>query len=168
VSWQCPRCGTRLVQRNGSHSCVAQTVDGFFADKPAGGVALARALIAAIEAIGPVLLHPVKTRIAFLVDVRFAAIYRVGTAAIRGHVWLREEHASARFEKIEKLGASDWLYHFEVSAEKPIDRELRRFLRLGYRNGVRAVTASGRRRSGSRPDRRTRTSAARSRRRGSP
>jgi hypothetical protein len=129
--WTCPACGARFVTRNLAHSCIRRTVDDFFADKPAGGVALARAFIAEVASLGPVTLHPVKTRIALMVDVRFAAINRIGADAIRGHIWLRERHASDRFEKIEQLGA-DFLYHFEVSARRPIDAELRKFIRLGY------------------------------------
>ena len=109
----------------------------FFADKPARGVAHARALIAEVERIGPVTLHAVKTRIALMVAVRFAAINRIGPDSIRAHLWLREQHASERFLKIEKLGKRDWLYHFVVSDEHPIDAELHRFLRLAYANGKR-------------------------------
>jgi hypothetical protein len=116
---------------------VSTTIDEFFASRPAGGVALARAFIAEIEKLGPVTLHPVKTRIALMVDVRFAAIYRISDDAIRGHFWLRERHASERFARIEKLGARDWLYHFIVDADRPIDAELRRFMRLAYANGQR-------------------------------
>jgi len=129
--WTCPTCGAKLVTRNLSHSCVRRTVDDFFADKPSRGVALARAFIAEVEKLGPVTLHPVKTRIALMVDVRFAAIYRIGADAIRGHIWLRDRHASDRFETIEQLG-KDFLYHFEVSERRPIDGELRKFIRLGY------------------------------------
>lgn len=129
--WTCPACGAKFVTRNLSHSCVRRTVDDFLADKPPGGVALARAFIAEVEKLGPVTLHPVKTRIALMVDVRFAAINRIGADAIRGHIWLRERHASDRFTRIERLG-DDFLYHFEISADRPIDAELRRFIRLGY------------------------------------
>jgi hypothetical protein len=133
--WTCPTCGAKLVTRNLSHSCVRRTVAEFFADKPAAGVRFAKAFIAAVR---PVTLHPVKTRIALMVDVRFAAINRIGPTSMRGHLWLREHHASDRFVRIEKLGVTDYLYHFEVSADAPIDAELRRFIRLGYRNGIRA------------------------------
>jgi hypothetical protein len=135
--WTCPDCDASFVTKSLSHSCVRRTPEDFFADKPAAGVRLARELILEIEKLGPVILHAVKTRVAFMVEVRFGAIYRVGAASIRGHLWLREEHASDRFEKIEKLGARDWLYHFEISAAKPIDPELRRFLKLAYANGLR-------------------------------
>jgi hypothetical protein len=135
--WACPRCGAKFVSKNASHSCVKQTLAEFFADKPRGGVKHAKALIAAVRELGPVTLHPVKTRVALMVDVRFAAINRISDNSIRGHVWLREQRASERFVKIEKLGARDWLYHFVVSDKQPIDRELKRFLALGYANGKR-------------------------------
>ena len=135
--WSCPRCGAKFVTKHASHSCVKQTLAEFFAGKPHGGVRHAKALIAAVRVLGPVTLHPVKTRIALMIDVRFAAINRISEDSIRGHVWLRERHASERFAKIEKLGARDWLYHFVVSAEQPIDRELNKFLALGYANGKR-------------------------------
>jgi len=135
--WSCPRCDAKFVTKNASHSCVKQTLTEFFADKPRGGVKHAKALIAAVRELGPVALHPVKTRVALMVEVRFAAINRIGEDSLRGHVWLREQHASERFVKIEKLGARDWLYHFVVSDEQPIDRELKKFLALGYANGKR-------------------------------
>jgi hypothetical protein len=151
--WTCPACGAKLVARNGSHSCVRRSVEEFFADKPPVGVAFARAFIAAVEAVGPIKLHPVKTRIALMVDVRFAAINRIGATGIRGHFWLRESHASPRFARIEKLGATDSLYHFGIDAEHPIDRALRAFIKRAYANGVRrpATPRPRRRRGGSLP-----------------
>ena len=143
MTWTCPRCKAKLVQKNLSHSCVKTTVREFFAGKPRAGVAFAKALIGEVRAIGPITLHPVKTRIALMVDVRFAAINRISATSLRGHLWLREQHASDRFVRIEKLGKRDFLYHFEISDERPIDDELRRFLALAYANGIRSSTNRG-------------------------
>lgn len=143
TSWKCPRCGAKLVSKNLSHSCVKTTVRAFYAGKPAAGVAFAKAFVAAVREVGPITLHPVKTRIALMVDVRFAAINRINRDGIRGHLWLREPHASERFERIEKLGQRDYLYHFEVSERRPIDDELRRFIALAYANGIRSSTNRG-------------------------
>jgi hypothetical protein len=68
--------------------------------------------------------------------VRFAAIYRISQDSIRGHLWLKERHATDRFERIEPLGR-DYLYHFVISDERPIDDELRRFLAMSYEIGRR-------------------------------
>ena len=116
---------------------MRRTVEDFFADKPAGGAELAREFIREVQKLGSVTLHPVKTRIALMVDVRFAAINRISEDSIRGHFWLREHHQSNRFEKIERLGQRDWLYHFEISPTKPLDAEMRRFIKLAHQNGQR-------------------------------
>jgi hypothetical protein len=139
--WKCPRCGAKLVTKNGGHSCVRQTVAGFFAGKPKEGARLAKAFIAEAKKLGRVTLHPVKTRIALMVEVRFAAIYRIGRDSIRGHLWLKERLPTDRFEKIEPLG-KELLYHFEVSARRPIDDELRAFLARSYEIGKRTYRAT--------------------------
>ena len=141
MAWTCPKCGARFVTRNLSHSCVARTVDEFFADKPAGGVAHAKAFIAEASKLGPLTLHAVKTRIALMVDVRFAAINRIGDDLIKGHLWLRERHQSERFDRIESLGRNH-IHHFEVSERRPIDDELRAFLSMSYAIGCREHIAS--------------------------
>ena len=133
--WTCPKCSAKLVTRNLSHSCVKQTVRGFFAGKPPGGVRHARAFIAAARELGPITLHPVKTRIALMVEVRFAAINRITEDGIRGHLWLKERHETDRF-RIEPLGR-DFLYHFELGDRRPLDAELRRFLAMSYAIGCR-------------------------------
>jgi hypothetical protein len=91
----------RLVTRNLSHSCVKTTIRAFFAGKPRRGVELATALIAEARTLGPVRPHPLKTRIALMVDARFAAIYRISEDSIRGRLWLKERHATEHFERIE-------------------------------------------------------------------
>jgi len=124
-----------------AHSCVKTTVRAFFAGKPRRGVALAKALIAEARMLGPVTLHPVKSRIALMVQVRFAAIYRISEDSIRGHLWLRERHVTDRFERIEQLGRN-YLYHFVISDDRPIDDELRRFLAMSYAIGRREHIAT--------------------------
>lgn len=141
--WTCPECSARLVTRNLSHSCVKLTVREFFAARPTGGAALAKSLIAEVRKLGALKLDPVKTRIALMVDVRFAAIYRFSETSIRGHIWLKQRHRSSRFERIEQLGRNDYLYHFIVSKERPIDDELLRFFKMGYAIGCREHIAAG-------------------------
>jgi hypothetical protein len=127
-----------------SHSCVKRSVGEFFADKPAAGVRHARAFIAEAKKLGPVTLHAVKTRIALMVAVRFAAINRIGADLIKGHLWLKERRETDRFDRIEVLGR-DYIYHFEVSDRRPIDEELRAFLAMSYAIGCREhITAKKR------------------------
>jgi hypothetical protein len=136
VAWTCPDCDAKLVSKNLSHSCIRRTVDDFFADKPPAGVAFAKAFIEEARKLGPVTLHPVKTRIALMVEVRFAAINRIGKTSIRAHLWLKEKPASTRFDRVDDLGG-DFVCHFTVSDDRPIDAELRRFLAKSYAIGQR-------------------------------
>ena len=135
--WTCPKCGAELVQRNLSHSCGAYTVAGFLDGKPERGVELFWHFVAEYEKVGPIKLHPVKTRVALMVDVRFAAINRVGKDFIDGHLWLKESIDSPTFYKIEHLGKSDFIHRFRIRDESDIDDEFRSLMRLAYKIGRR-------------------------------
>src|SRR5215467_11530657 len=91
LMWTCPECDARLVQKNLAHSCIRRTAADFLATKPARGVELYYYFLREYEKIGPVIQHAVKTRIALMVDVRFAAIYKIGKDNIEGTLWLKEE-----------------------------------------------------------------------------
>jgi hypothetical protein len=144
ASWTCPECGAKFVTRNLSHSCVRRSVDEFFAGKPAAGVGHAKAFIAEARKLGPVTLHAVKTRIALMVDVRFAAVNRIGADLMKGHLWLRERHETGRFDRIEAHGRN-YICHFEISDRRPIDDELRAFLAMSYAIGCRGHIAAKKR-----------------------
>ena len=134
--WTCPRCDARFVQKNSSHSCVRRTVEDFLADKPAAAVALFERLVAEVRRLGPVTLHPVKTRIALMVEVRFAAVNRFGPDFIDGHLWLKRRPDGSKFRKIDELG-KDFVCHFRAGAASFFDEELRRWLRESYAIGER-------------------------------
>jgi uncharacterized C2H2 Zn-finger protein len=71
--WRCPRCGALFVSRNLPHSCGRYTVKGFLRGKPKRGVELFRVFLKEYRKIGPIILHPLKTRIALMVDIRFCS-----------------------------------------------------------------------------------------------
>jgi hypothetical protein len=84
---ECPRCGARFVTRNMRHGCGDYSVDGFFEGKPARLRELCDALVAFIGSIGPFEQVPTKSRIAFMVRVRFAGVARLrkeGSSAASG------------------------------------------------------------------------------------
>jgi hypothetical protein len=137
IVWNCPACGAAFVQRNLSHSCVRTSLAAFLRDKPPGGVRLFRALVAEARRLGPVILHPVKTRVALMVDVRFAAVYRFAADAIDGHLWLKQRADSGKFRKIEDLAGKDFIHHFRMHSPAFLDAEFRRYLTLAYAIGRR-------------------------------
>src|SRR3982751_3188518 len=98
--WTCPKCNALLVQKNLSHSCGPYTVDDFLKGKSEHGKKLFWYFLREYEKIGPIILHPVKTRIALMVKVRFSAIGMIGEDYINGHLWLKSRINSRKFYKI--------------------------------------------------------------------
>ena len=85
--WTCPRCGARFVTANMWHGCGDYTVDGFFEGKPARLRELYDAWAALVGEFGPFDQVPTKSRIAFMVRVRFAGWRvsgRTGSSAASG------------------------------------------------------------------------------------
>ena len=134
--WTCPKCNARLVQKNMSHSCGSYTVDGFLGGKTERGKELFWLLVNEFSKIGRVTLHPVKTRVALMVDVRFAAVNKIGSDFIEGHLWLKERRHNMRFFKVERLN-NDYIHHFRISDEADIDAEFRRCMQMAFEIGQR-------------------------------
>jgi hypothetical protein len=139
--WTCPRCGARFVTRNMSHGCGEYSVDGYFEGKPARFRRLYDALVALVGELGPSEKVPTKTRIAFMVRVRFAAVNRVRKDGLVCHIWLKRRIESPRFTKVELLGPSDWIHHFVLRSEAELDDELRGCIREAYDVGRQAHLA---------------------------
>jgi hypothetical protein len=127
--WTCPRCGARFVTRNMSHGCGEYSVDGYFEGKPARLRRLYDALVALVGEFGPFEQVPTKTRVAFMVRVRFAAVNRVRRDGLVCHLWLKRRIESPRFMKVELLERSDWIHHFVLRSEAELDDELRGWMR---------------------------------------
>jgi hypothetical protein len=124
------------VNENASHSCVRRSVDEFLAGKPAHAIRLFERFLAEVRGLGPVALHSVRTRVALMVEVRFAAINRFHDDYIDGHLWLKERPHSTKFRKIDVLGRN-FISHFRADDEAFFDAEFRRYLRKSYAIGRR-------------------------------
>lgn len=71
--WTCPRCGRRFAGANMWHSCVVVSVEEHLARVPPPIQDLCRRLEQLVLSTGPgIEVVPVKTRIAFMVRMRFA------------------------------------------------------------------------------------------------
>jgi Domain of unknown function (DUF5655) len=97
--WTCLRCGARFVTPNMSHGCGDHTVDGFFEGKPERLRSLYDALVSFVGRNGPFEQVSTKTRIAFMVRVRFLAVNRVRRDGLGFHLWLKRRIDSPRFTK---------------------------------------------------------------------
>jgi hypothetical protein len=136
--WTCPRCGARFVTRNTWHGCGDYTVDGFFEGRPARLRELYDAWVAPVGEFGPFEQVPTKSRIAFMVRVRFAGVVRLRKDGLVCGFWLKRQIDSPRLTKVEHLGRSDWIYQFVLRSEDELDDEVREWLREAYDVGRQA------------------------------
>lgn len=130
--WTCPLCGVKLVSRNLSHSCGPFSVEAFLDGKSDAARALFRRFAALVERCGPTSLAPAKTRVAFVAQVRFASVNRVGLDYIDIHFVLPGAIVSPRFLKVEHLGKL-YVHHLRLRVPSDFDRELATWLRRSYR-----------------------------------
>ena len=122
--WTCPKCGAKFFQKNLWHSCERITVKGCLAGKPEKSVKLYHAFVKQIRKIGPIIIHPVKTRML----VRFAG--SITKDYLKGALWLTESHANSTVYRVEKLLPKCHIHHFRLSRSSDTDAEFRPLLTL--------------------------------------
>jgi hypothetical protein len=76
--WICPHCQQKFFNSNQSQSCGIFSVERFLENKSERSIELFWYLHAQYKRIGVYELHPVKTRIAWLTQMRFASINKLG------------------------------------------------------------------------------------------
>jgi hypothetical protein len=96
--------------------------------------ALFEAVVATIERLGPVIVVPEKTRIAFQTRMSFAQV----TPRIKwldGHLVLARRLEHPRFRKVETISARNHVHYFRLTRIADIDAEFAGFLREAYAVG---------------------------------
>jgi hypothetical protein len=118
--WTCPRCGHRFVSANIWHSCSKHEVDEHFArSAPAVRAAFDR-LVALYERCGPIVVIAQKTRIVFMVRVRFGGC-QIRRDRLLTNVALTRRVDDPRWTKVEEL-APGWIVHrYEVRGPEELD-----------------------------------------------
>jgi hypothetical protein len=127
-----------LVQRNLWHSCGPWTVEGFLEGKGPRARELFDAFVALVREVGPFTFAPAKTRVGFMVRVRFAGVMRLSDRGMTCGFWLKRRVDSPRFTKVEHLERDDWLYTFRVTDPAELDDEVRGWMREAYDVGRQA------------------------------
>ena len=135
--WTCPKCKAQFVQKNLWHSCGDFSVDDFLKGKSERGIELFWYFVNEYKKIGNIILHPVKTRIAFMVKVRFSGVNKIGKDFIEGAFWLKEKIQSPKFFRIEHISSNDYIHRFRISDETDIDVEFRKYMKAAYDIGER-------------------------------
>jgi hypothetical protein len=133
--WTCPRCGKRFVTRNMSHSCGSHTVEQFMAGKGPLAWAYWERLTEMVGNCGPYIVVANKTRLEFMVRVRFAGMDAVSERGMSMSFWLKERIESPRFRKVALYGGRDWVYHLRLTTLDDLDHEIQGWLCRSYEVG---------------------------------
>jgi hypothetical protein len=130
--WQCPKCGRPFANRNQPHSCGAYSVEQFLSGKNGHAIALYTRFAELVNACGPVIMAPAKTRIGFQVKMIFAAINRLTDQTLEAHVILARRYEHPRFNRIESLSAKNHVHHFRVHTVAELDDDVASWLAEAY------------------------------------
>jgi hypothetical protein len=133
--WTCPDCGKRFVTRNMSHSCGLHTVAQFMEGKGPRAWAYWDRLQEAMATCGPYSIVANKSRLEFMVRVRFAGMDAVSERGTSFSFWLKERLDSPRFRKVVLYGRTDWVHHIRVESLDELDEEVMGWLCRSYQVG---------------------------------
>jgi hypothetical protein len=134
--WTCPKCSHQFVSRNLWHSCGNYEIDDHFNGRDAILRETFNRLVEITGQYGPVTVYAQKTRIVFMVQVRFANL------VVRKHwldfgLWLtrRVEHPLLR--KTAVFGPNSFGLGFRLSRPEEIDPALEALIAEAYKTGRR-------------------------------
>lgn len=136
--WTCPKCGHQFYNKNQSHSCGGYSVDDFLKGKSEYSIRLFNDFLAGYRRVGHFELHPVKTRVALLTQMRFCSINKIAADHIDIHLVLTEpyEHTLC-FYKIDNLAGRFFVHHARIYDYEDFTAELHYFMTLAYSVGNR-------------------------------
>jgi hypothetical protein len=137
--WYCPKCGRPFVTENIWHSCVVVSVEEHLARVPTEIGDIYRGFEAMVRDIGPIIVAPVKTRIAFIGRMRFGGC-RLQQRAVVGAFILRRRIDSPRFDRVEQYGPRSFGFFLKLRTPDDIDPELRAWFEEAYLVGQQEVT----------------------------
>jgi hypothetical protein len=141
--WTCPYCGHQFFNKNQSHSCGNYTVSDFLEGKSAHGIKLFNTFLDEYRKIGSFDLHPVKTRVALLTQMRFCAISKIAADYIDIHLVLTNSYDDANcFYKIDSLANRFFVHYAHLYNKDDINDKLREYMAMAYGVGNRQHVSS--------------------------
>ena len=129
--WHCPECGEAFTTRNQWHSCGSFDLEPHFERAKPHVRELYDRFVAIVTACGPVRIIPQKTRIAFQVRMRFAALMPQRNA-IKGHLVLSRRHEDPCFESVESYSARNHVHVFRLEGLDDFTDVLKERIRDAY------------------------------------
>lgn len=132
--WTCPKCRHRFVTRNLWHSCVRVPLTRHFTGRDPAVRRCFNAWRGLARECGPVTVYAQKSRIVFMVRVRFGGAITHPTW-LEGTLWLKRRIEHPQLYRTEDFGPLGFGMHFRFTDPAQIDAAARRFMRQAYRIG---------------------------------
>lgn len=136
--WRCPKCGARFVTRNMWHSYGRYTLEALFSRSEPHVLPLFKKFAKMVRECGHATMIPQKTRVVFMVRVRFAGAYPRKSYFVAGFA-LSRRLKSPRIKKIEEY-APHFIGHLMDIRSGPI---LMQNSKDGYANRSLLVSKGG-------------------------
>lgn len=140
--WTCPRFGHRFVTRNMWHSCGRYDIDAHFAGKDPIVREIFQRLAEAAQQRGPLTAYAQKTRIVFMVRVRFAGLV-TGKRWLYLSLWLARRVAHPTLHRVEVFGPRSFYHHFRLTEPTEVDARLESLICEAYAVGKREYLFHG-------------------------
>jgi hypothetical protein len=132
--WPCPKCGARFTTAHQQHSCGKFDLETLFARSSPNVRQLYNRFAALVKTCGPVIVLPQKSRVAFQVRMRFAAVMPQ-RACLKGHLVLaRRVHASC-FERVDSLSPRSHVHEFRLESDAQFTPEFGAWVGEAYKVG---------------------------------
>lgn len=128
-------CGERFTTRNQWHSCGHFRLDEHFARRPPLIRELYDRFVDVVRECGEVRVIPQKTRIAFQVRMRFAALMPQNQA-LKGHLVLSRRQEDSCFVKVETYSPRSHVHVFRLESLHDFTDLFEERIRDAYRVGA--------------------------------
>ena len=133
--WKCPRCSARFVTANSWHSCGKNTLKVLFAKSDPHVIRVFRRFEKLVRSCGRVTMIPQKTRVAFMVRVRFAGAYPRKSHLLCG-LGLPRRIRHPKLVKYQAYAPHFRGHLFRIDSEKDFDNRFLSLLRESYGVGT--------------------------------
>jgi hypothetical protein len=132
--WTCPKCGHRFVTKNLWHSCGRHTLASHFA----GADPVIRRTFNRWRELarsnGPVTVYAQKSRIIFMVRLRFGGA-TVHKTWLDARLWLKRRPSHPLTHRLYDLGSLGYDFHVKLTSPDQIDQRLETLMSEAYTIG---------------------------------
>ena len=133
--WTCPKCGAKFVSANMWHSCGRYRLEDLFARSEPHVFQLFQQFSAMVRSCGLVKMIPQKSRIVFMVRMRFVNIGVRKQGLLIGFILTRRiEHPA--LEKTEVYAPKCIGAYLRIERAGQLDRSVQRLIREAYDSGT--------------------------------